>query len=172
MRRIRKQDELTVVNAALREEVMALRKSQKEAEKAARKRAAGVLTAAESLTGNDPTEEKASDTLHDAFVRLMIEQKYYTQFKVNRTDVAQLLDVSGKVLSHYVREQYHLSFPAYVAHLRLEHAKRAMSDVNNKSTLEKIGLDAGFGSRSSFHRQFREVYGLSPEEFRREWERM
>jgi AraC family transcriptional regulator len=57
--------------------------------------------------------------------------------------------------------------PLYRYQLRLRLA-RALSLLNQSDDLTELSLDLGFSSHSHFSAAFRETYGLSPSEFRRQ----
>jgi AraC-like DNA-binding protein len=53
--------------------------------------------------------------------------------------------------------------------MRLEYARRRMAGGGGGgSTILDIALEAGYGNVSCFSRAFRQRYGLSPSEYRRE----
>ncbi|WP_163318398.1 helix-turn-helix transcriptional regulator [Dysgonomonas sp. 520] len=103
----------------------------------------------------------------EALQQLMDTNKRYTDNKLSRKDVQEELNISEKNLRTLIMEHYGQTYSTYVSHKRVRHARQLLSDTGNTETVERIGYESGFGSRSTFYRQFREYYGLTPDEYRR-----
>lgn len=74
--------------------------------------------------------------------------------------------VSRFQLSRLFSDKLHTSFPSYVTSRRLEYAKELLSTTDTSVT--GIALDAGFGSPRTFFREFREAYGTTPSDYRKQ----
>ncbi|WP_163265940.1 helix-turn-helix transcriptional regulator [Dysgonomonas sp. 216] len=105
--------------------------------------------------------------LLEALQQLMDKNRQYTDNKLSRKDVQERLNISEKNLRMLILEHYGQTYSAYISYKRVRHARELLSDTNNTETVERIGYESGFGSRSTFYRQFREYYGLTPDEYRR-----
>ena len=71
---------------------------------------------------------------------------------------------SERYLSHYINNQYKISFTAFLNDLRVEYAfDRFKKDaVFRNYKIEEIAKTSGFGSKKSFERAFSAKYGKSP----------
>lgn len=74
--------------------------------------------------------------------------------------------VSRFVLSRLFADKLHTTFPYYINSKRLELARDLLSTTDLSVT--QIALDAGFGSSRTFFREFREVFHVTPGEYRRQ----
>ena len=104
--------------------------------------------------------------LFAALKELMTDETVYSKPDIDRKSIAEILNTNEKYLFDSIKEHTGLSFSEYINNLRLNLAKKLLSEDNN-FTIEDIALRSGFGSRTTFHRQFREKYKLSPAEFRK-----
>lgn len=110
------------------------------------------------------SEQLRNGKLFAALKELMKNDAIYSQPDIDRKAIADLLNTNEKYLFDSIKENTGMSFSEYLLNLRLNHAKQLLSEDNNL-TVEDIALRSGFGSRTTFHRQFREKYKLSPAEF-------
>lgn len=121
-----------------------------------------------TLQPTDETLQRHSDIrLIEDFEQLMEKEQLYTDNNLSRKDVLDRLNISEKNLRMLIQEHYGQTYSAYISHKRVQHARELLSDSGNTDTIESIGYESGFGSRSTFYRQFREYYGLTPDEYRR-----
>ena len=100
--------------------------------------------------------------------RLMQERKLFTDPGIKRRKVASMIYTNEMYLHLTIRQCYGCAFSVYIARLRMEHAVGMLENPACRHlTVTAIALDAGFGSRFTFHRQFKEQYGVTPDEYRR-----
>jgi AraC-like DNA-binding protein len=59
------------------------------------------------------------------------------------------------------------SFALFINEYRIEEAKHLLKE-NNSFTLEAIGFEAGFSSKSTFYATFKKVTGQTPSEFKKQ----
>ena len=81
-------------------------------------------------------------------------------------DVAKAIGYSVNYLSHNIKSAFGFGYPRLLACIRVEHAKALLLE-GKKSSIE-IAMECGFGSERSFHRQFREICGVSPKTYKKE----
>ena len=78
--------------------------------------------------------------------------------------VAHETGYSANYLSHCFKASLGLNFCTLLACIRIEYAKTLLTKTD-KSLLE-ISLESGFGSERSFYRQFRNITGKTPGDYR------
>lgn len=79
--------------------------------------------------------------------------------------IAQHLALSLRMLEYLFREQLNHTPAQYYLHLRLQNARRLVTDTG--LPIQEIALRTGFNSLGSLSRCFREAYQLSPTQYRR-----
>ncbi len=84
---------------------------------------------------------------------------------LNVAQIAAQLDLSVRMLEYLFRETLGLSPGAYYRRLRLQIARRMVTDTRLK--LQEIALRTGFNSLSAFSRLFKQYYRQTPNELRR-----
>jgi AraC-like DNA-binding protein len=70
-------------------------------------------------------------------------------------------------VSQVLNDNLGKSFSAYLKPFRIRHAQQAIL-TDDHLTLEAIGMEAGFGSKSAFYTAFKEVAGTTPAQYRKE----
>jgi AraC-like DNA-binding protein len=81
-------------------------------------------------------------------------------------DLAKELDISSKNLSQLINETFRMNFYRFVNSYRIEAAKRMMSSAfDPKTTILEVLYEAGFNSKSSFNRMFKEQTGITPSQY-------
>lgn len=112
-------------------------------------------------------EDGQEDELYLRLQSLIKSSKVYTNPNLSRKILADMLGTNEKYLHETIKKHLNLTFSEYITHLRLNYARELLSLPSEKNTIEAICIDSGFKSRNTFHRLFREHYGLAPDEFRR-----
>ncbi|MBR2292030.1 MAG: helix-turn-helix transcriptional regulator [Prevotella sp.] len=126
------------------------------------KELSGETTAEQEPTGDQPTE---ANHLYNQICHLMTEERLFTDPDLNRDDVARRLGTNGNYIADAIREATDgQTFMQFVNRYRLRHASQQLSATD--VPIEQIALDAGFNNRRTFNRVFREVFQMSPSDFR------
>jgi transcriptional regulator GlxA family with amidase domain len=80
---------------------------------------------------------------------------------------AAAVDAAPAALSRALLAVHGKSFAEHLQSLRIEEAKRLLDDpAEARTSMEAIGLLAGFGSRSGFYKAFSDHAGMSPAAWR------
>lgn len=99
---------------------------------------------------------------------LMKEEKIFTDPELNLDDLAKKLAVSRNTLSQFIRDYHKTSFFDYITRLRVEEMKRLLLDAEKEyMTIVALSNEAGFNSKPTLNRIFKQYTGMSPSEFRR-----
>lgn len=81
-------------------------------------------------------------------------------------EIARQCGMSEGHLSRLFHAETGMTFSAYVARFRAEHARSLLCDKGK--TITEIAFESGFQSISQFQRVFRAVFGTSPGQMRKE----
>jgi len=80
------------------------------------------------------------------------------------TELANHLNVSKYYLSHVFSSKLNTSFNKYLNYIRLNYSLTLIQSTNY--TLTRISIDSGFESQRTFNRAFKEIFHVSPSEYR------
>ena len=125
-----------------------------------------ILTAHFLLHVSDQEGASDKEQYADRIVQInnYIHSNY--NFQISLKDLAQKLYLSQGYLSRFFRKNYNMTFAEYLTKIRLYHAADALAF--SKKTVTQIANDCGFSNIISFDRAFREQYGKTPTELRKE----
>lgn len=84
--------------------------------------------------------------------------------EISLDSMAHDLGLSKYYISHIFSERIQTSFPAYLGRCRAEHAARLLK--TSRISVTDIGFASGFNSSRTFYRAFRDVYNMTPQEYR------
>ena len=78
--------------------------------------------------------------------------------------LAEEFSVSKYYISHIFSNRIRINFRSYLALLRTEYAAGLIRSTNDSIT--NICLNAGFSSQRTFNRAFKQIYGVTPREYK------
>ena len=117
------------------------------------------------LSEDKTSEDNEADNLYLRLKNLMKDEKNYIEINVTRKSIATKLGTNERYLYETITKHLGLSFAEYINLLRLDYAREMMNKNFNDMAIEDIAMMSGFGTRQTFHRLFRDRYGLSPSEY-------
>lgn len=94
-------------------------------------------------------------------------EKIHRNGRLTLDSFAERLGIQPYQLSGIVNRRLGKSFTDLVADYRVEEAKKRLSDLKETANILNIAFDAGFGTKASFNRIFKERTGQTPSEFKR-----
>ncbi len=122
------------------------------------------------LTNNQPKKKINSTTTSKIITELyllMDEEELYKNPLLSRADLASELNTNEGYLSQIINKEINKSVIQFVNDYRIEAAKKLLKDpVFNKYSVEAIGMEAGFKSKSAFYNTFKTSLDMSPGMYR------
>lgn len=112
-------------------------------------------------------ENKEAENLKTALHNVMIEKKFHRNTNIKLKDIATNLNISSHKLSQLLNDNLGKNFAQFINDHRIEDAKRLLIE-NNQYTLEAIGFEAGFSSKSTFYATFKKIVGQTPSEYKKQ----
>ena len=96
---------------------------------------------------------------------IMTTQKIYTNPNLKLPDVANHLNISTHELSRLLNENIGESFTDFINKYRIIEAKQLIK-TNSKYTIEGIGIQSGFNSKSAFYKAFKKFTEITPAKYK------
>jgi len=93
------------------------------------------------------------------------KEKIYLDPDLTLQNAAILLQLPKYRLTQYIKELGYQNFYSFVNYYRVEKSKELLMNIPDSMVVESVIQDAGFKSRSTFFRVFKESTGLTPKEF-------
>lgn len=100
--------------------------------------------------------------------RLMKEEKLYLYEDLSLGMLAEQLQLSSHQLSELINTEFQQGFSRYIRHLRVKEAQEKLIAEPAASVLS-IGLSVGFSTQSNFYTAFRDITGLAPGQYRKQF---
>ncbi len=97
--------------------------------------------------------------------KLMNEEKIYKNANLKLKELSKELEVTPHKLSQLLNDNMGKSFAQYINQFKIEEAKKLLRE-NKSFTLEAIGYESGFSSKSSFYATFKKMVGKTPSEYK------
>ncbi|MES2826178.1 MAG: helix-turn-helix domain-containing protein [Pseudomonadota bacterium] len=116
----------------------------------------------------DKTDEKLPSSAILKVQNGMEIDKLFLKHNLNIDQFSKRIDLPVKDVSAVINKHYNTNFFEFMNKYRVEEAKRLLGDAQYANvTILDILLEAGFNSKSAFHRFFNRLVGVSPTEFRK-----
>ncbi|MEW7280857.1 helix-turn-helix domain-containing protein [Aquimarina sp. 2201CG1-2-11] len=121
----------------------------------------------EKILSEDPIKK----TGHDTFAKIhkyIISEKRYLLSSTNLNTIAKQFDISTGYLSKLVNQHTQKNFSDFINELRVAEAKKILTHIEYKKyTIESIGLECGFKSKSNFYTVFKKFTGQTPNQYKK-----
>ena len=96
----------------------------------------------------------------------ILEKQLYKDPALTLTSLAQHLNLSANVLSRIINTGFGQSFNDFINTYRINDVKQRLTDGDtDRLTILALALDAGFSSKTTFNRVFKEQTGFTPKEY-------
>lgn len=121
------------------------------------------VTASKEERENHPCTEESKATI----VSQMENHQFYLDEELTLHSFAKEINMSSRLISSCINKNLGCNFNEWVNNYRVENALRLIrSDENNLLSIEGIGSDSGFKSRSAMYAAFKKKLGHSPGYYR------
>jgi AraC-like DNA-binding protein len=114
-----------------------------------------------------PQGQSDHPELGSELTSFMESSKMYLQHNLTLYDLAKAMKVSPRLISGCINQNFGNNFAEWVNSFRVEAAMTKLQDpASNHLSVEGIGLESGFQSRSAMYAAFKKQTGNSPGHFR------
>lgn len=87
--------------------------------------------------------------------------------KVSLNEIADLINMTETSFSRYFKSRVNKSFSDFLKELRIDYARKLINE--NKLSINQVSYDSGYSTISNFNKQFKEVTGKTPLQYRNEY---
>jgi len=123
-------------------------------------------TVAEPLNSERP-QTIIENEVCEKMKNLMEENKYYLNQNLTLHEFSKEIQISARTISSCVNQSLGLNFNEWINNYRVDSVLEIMKDPkNNHLSIEGIGIDSGFKSRSAMYTAFKKKTGQTPGNFR------
>lgn len=130
---------------------------QEIVEEAEAMKAVGDVSVSKSSTDEEP--------LKDRLMRVLQEDRLYLKHDLKIVDLAQRLNTNRLYIYQAINEEMGTSFSALVNRMRIDHALELMREHPDMPVAEVAEI-SGYRSQASFFRNFKQICGCSPKNYR------
>lgn len=106
----------------------------------------------------DSTE---AQILWEKLEKIMSDKSLYKNPNLSLQDLSQEVNISSHQLSQFLNNNLGKNFTSFINEFRINEACKIITS-NDKLTLESIGYDVGFNSKSTFFAAFKKHTGTTP----------
>ena len=98
----------------------------------------------------------------------LMENDLYKDPQIKLVDLANKIEEAPYLLSHAINQETSATFNDFINHMRVEEAAHLIAEGKySHLTLEAIGYEVGFNSRSSFYNAFKKLKNNTPASFKK-----
>ena len=112
--------------------------------------------------------DKETLNLIDQKLSVIVEKELFLNPNFSLEEAAKELKLTKHILSQYVNEVLGKSFSSLIKEYRIDKAKKLLETETNY-TIENLGYDSGFNSKSAFFTAFKKTTGLTPAEYQKSY---
>jgi AraC-like DNA-binding protein len=116
--------------------------------------------------GDPSPEDPMLIELNEKLLKYMEDEKPYLDPELSLPQLADALGVSRNQLSGIINRFQKINFYEFVNTYRVDEVKRLMQDERNKHfKLISLAYDAGFNSKASYYRIFKQMTNMTPAQY-------
>jgi len=120
------------------------------------------------LSDNGNSDEKTGYKTFFMINEFVKKEKAYRDIELTLLSLANKFMLSQGYLSQLINSHSNKNFNEYINEFRVEEAKGKLTDpAYDYYTIESIGLECGFKSKSNFYTSFKKFTGLTPNQYKK-----
>jgi AraC-like DNA-binding protein len=110
--------------------------------------------------------DETADSIQTQLKVIFEEEKQFKNSDLKLQDVAKQLQISTHNLSQYLNDNLGKSFSVFINEYRIEAAKELLI-TKKEFTIEAIGYECGFNSKSTFFTAFKNITKTTPATYKK-----
>ncbi|MGK0305071.1 MAG: AraC-like DNA-binding protein [Gammaproteobacteria bacterium] len=116
------------------------------------------------VTDKEPLAENYLSTFNELNT-LVDDNQWFLKPRLTLTDVSELTGLQTRDISRAINTVANKSFNDYINEYRVKHICQAL-DAGSPHSLTRLYTDAGFSSKASFNKVFKEYAGITPSAYK------
>lgn len=105
--------------------------------------------------------------LFEKIEKYVLSEKLYKQSNLTITDLTKQFNEHPKLISSVINLVSEKNFRSYINSFRIKEAKKLLKDNHsNNLSIEGIGFEVGFQSKSAFYQAFKKETGTTPSNYK------
>lgn len=129
------------------------------------------LFATNQKYGNKKVNEEDANLLVEKLKKVMNEEELYKNSNLTVIELAKVVGTSSHQLSQILNDNLGKSFTTFINEYRIEDACKMILS-NQQFTLEGIGYEVGFNSKSTFFATFKKIKMVTPAQYLQSTEKL
>lgn len=121
-----------------------------------------LVTANGGAYKNSVLSEDAKKIIQDKILHYFEQHRIYLNPDLNMDMLSKALNTPKYQLTEVLNTTIGKNFFQFVNAYRVEAVKQMLTDPKNKFSIEAIGYECGFSSKSSFYKEFKRITGMTP----------
>jgi AraC-like DNA-binding protein len=118
----------------------------------------------EEEIGKEPLQENYLSTFNE-LNKLVNTNQWFLKPRLTLSDVSEFTGLQVRDISRAINTVTNKSFNEYINEYRIKHICQAL-DTCSPHSLTRLYTDAGFSSKASFNKVFKEYTGMTPSEYK------
>jgi AraC-like DNA-binding protein len=125
-----------------------------------------VISAKEKIQSKININNAFFKELLNQLIKKLENDKIYRDSNLTIQQLSDTLNTNNKYISTLINQEFEVNFVSFINKYRVEEAKQLLLNNNKKHlTIEGIGNESGFKSKSAFNAAFKKFTGLTPSEY-------
>ncbi|MET1256364.1 helix-turn-helix domain-containing protein [Aliikangiella maris] len=110
-------------------------------------------------------DQPSAGEIYQQVCQVLDEESFYRNPNIRLTDIAKRLGLSERKVSKAIKEQGMINFRYLINKKRVNYVIAHLQSTLDKPNLLELSFEAGFNSKSSFNRAFKNCTNLNPTEY-------
>lgn len=110
-------------------------------------------------------EDIEAKRIFEGLEQIMNTKELYKDPNLKLPDLAKQINIQPHILSQFINDNLNKSFPLFINEYRINEAKILLAN-DSKYTIETIGYECGFNSKSTFYSTFKKLTGMTPAQYK------
>ncbi len=113
-----------------------------------------------------PPQDPSLAIINDRLLDYMDKEKPFLEPEISLPELAGMLDIPRNQLSGVINQIHNKNFYEFINQYRIDEVKQLLKDPKNSNyKLISLAYDAGFNSKASFNRVFKQMTNMTPSQF-------